>query len=65
MSRYSAVSDLDYLNESDGPHGQYVERTCACCKESFSMLVDGAYVLRVWCPNCQAEACAKARKEVA
>ncbi len=65
MSRWSAVSDYDYYDEQlryAGP--RYVERTCACCGETFSMELDGGpEVLRVWCPDCQASAVAQARRD--
>ena len=62
MSRYGAASDLDYREEAN-PSVPTVERTCVCCGGEFTMEVEGAYVLRAWCPRCQADAVADARQK--
>jgi len=63
MSRWSAASDLDYRNECEGPYYKTVDRTCACCGETFAMVVEGEYLPRPWCPACISRAAAAARQQ--
>jgi hypothetical protein len=52
MSMFDAASDRDYQDEAGGPYPRRVERTCAQCGRTFSMVVEGEYVMHPVCGHC-------------
>lgn len=51
MSRWDAVSDLDYEAEQ-GPQRSSVVRTCSRCGAEMDVPVTGPYVVQWTCPAC-------------
>jgi hypothetical protein len=49
---WNANSDRDYYDEVYGPYLRRVERTCAQCRETFLMVVEGDYVMHPLCSTC-------------
>ena len=51
MSRWTAVSDLDYREEQWGPR-RVVRRACFDCGQPVYIYRSEAYMIHVWCHRC-------------
>lgn len=55
MGRWSAISDVDYDEELNGPFVRHVQRTCARCGQRFKQIIEAEYESAPWCLRCQAQ----------